>query len=283
MNRSKAGAAALIAFGVVVATAVLIGGPRDQVVMRAAARWNGARFVETGGGVRQRAGNDCGPAALAHALRTLGIPAPYPDPDARVVLTRKGCRFGDLLRECERYEVDARIDRISATRLEGIAPPAILFLKRGHFVVYEGWRGDHVLVHDPAIGRVEYAWLSLARRWRGEVMLFPAESRPTATTREDSPQEGGGDESDRSEDRGVGRARRVGRRAAGVRRAEDVFGGRRGRDRRAQLEGLRGFAPAHLHAGEDLGGYGDVQRVLLTDGVRPGRTRTSAIGPPAGR
>jgi ABC-type bacteriocin/lantibiotic exporter with double-glycine peptidase domain len=118
--------------------------------------------------------NDCGPAALADCLRRLGSPVPYPDPASGVRLGPRGCGFGELVAEAERYGHRAVHRRVDPDSVRGLRPPAVLYLRRGHFVVYEGpgESGDFV-IHDPALGRVAMGRAALARLWTGDVLVFP--------------------------------------------------------------------------------------------------------------
>jgi len=139
----------------------------------------GGRFVEIGQGVLQTGPNDCGPAALAHCLRELGVPAPYPDPACGVTLTARGCRLDALAEEAGRRGQEARCRRLDPHRIRDVKPPAILHAREGHFLVYEGMDADgRARLHDPAVGRVSYRVASLARRWTGHVLEF--RGRPAA-------------------------------------------------------------------------------------------------------
>lgn len=194
MNRSRIAGLVVVGFGaaaVALVSPALRSAPAEHGVRHIVARWNGATFVEVGDGVFQRRGNDCGPAALAHALRLLGVPAPYPDTSSTIELGRRGCRFGDLHRECGRYGVAAEFRRTDVLGLERTRPPAVLFLSRGHFVVFEGSEGGVIRVHDPSIGRIEYRADSFHRRWRGELMWFPRDSERARDGCEAAPQNGG--------------------------------------------------------------------------------------------
>ena len=134
------------------------------------ARLQGARF-HGAGGVRQQAANDCGPAALAHCLRRLGRAAPYPDPDGRLTPGPRGCTFAELAAEARRLGWPVRVRRIVPARLGDVALPAILWLRRGHFVVVEGRTPDgRWLGHDPALGRVSWTPEALERAWGGEIL-----------------------------------------------------------------------------------------------------------------
>ncbi len=152
--------------------AVFVGLARDEHPARVVmARIGGARFHGLGDGVLQRASNDCGPAALAHCLRRLGRVAPYPDPESGVPLGPRGCSLGALAEEASRRGWSVVVRRIGPDELAAVRPPAILHLRPGHFVVWEGrtrdgrWAG-----HDPAVGRVSWSHRALAIRWGGEIL-----------------------------------------------------------------------------------------------------------------
>lgn len=139
-----------------------------------AAMVQGGRYLGPGDGVMQLRANDCGPAALAECLRRLGEPVPYPDPASGVRLGPRGCGFGELVAEAERYGHRAVHCRVSPDSPRGLRPPAVLYLRRGHFVVYVGPReGGGLVIHDPAIGRVALGHRALGRQWTGDVLVFP--------------------------------------------------------------------------------------------------------------
>jgi predicted double-glycine peptidase len=175
---SRAAAATFLAAASAAVVAFFGGAGRDHAIERGLAGARGARFVERGSGVRQRFRNDCGPAALAHALRLLGEEVPYPDPNTTIRLSPRGSGFLDLTREARRWGRRAEGRIIEPHRLQKVRPPAILFLhegplRDGHFVVLEGWseNGEAVL-HDPALGRLSITPASLAAHWRGETLVF---------------------------------------------------------------------------------------------------------------
>ncbi|MFN8178357.1 MAG: cysteine peptidase family C39 domain-containing protein [bacterium] len=129
-----------------------------------------ARFLGEGG-VRQRRATDCGPAALTEALRCLGMDVPYPDPEGGIALGPRGCGLDDLERAAARRGAVARMRRLDPPELDGVRAPAVLHLREGHFVVFEG-RGPSggVLIVDPSLGRLEQSSRNLARHWSGWVL-----------------------------------------------------------------------------------------------------------------
>ncbi|HMB68554.1 MAG TPA: cysteine peptidase family C39 domain-containing protein, partial [bacterium] len=114
-----------------------------------------------------------GPAALAECLRRLGEGVPYPDPDSRVRLSPRGCGFGELTAEAARYGRTAVHRRVGAPGITEVSAPAVVYLRRGHFVVYLGMRDGEVLLHDPALGLLAMDPGALTRSWTGDVMEFP--------------------------------------------------------------------------------------------------------------
>ena len=190
--------AATIAAGVLGAgAAVVVVAREEHPLLSLAARWQGARFEGMGSGVRQQRANDCGPAALAHCLRRLGVPVPYPDAESTIPLGRGGCSFAALAVEAARWGRQASIRRIDPGDLGEVRPPAILYLRRRHFVVYEGRDPEgRVVVHDPALGRLSYPPQGLGRHWGGEVLSFRSREREgpdEERTREQVGEEVGGD------------------------------------------------------------------------------------------
>jgi hypothetical protein len=100
----------------------------------------------------------CGGAAIAMVMRYWGTGGVYAETFADLLdADAKGIRGRDLMRALERYGFEA-------VSLEGDAPriqerlakrqPAIALIEdrpgRLHYVVIVGWRGDRVIVHDPA-------------------------------------------------------------------------------------------------------------------------------------
>jgi ABC-type bacteriocin/lantibiotic exporter with double-glycine peptidase domain len=130
-----------------------------------------ARRLPETGGVRQQRGNDCGPAALAHALRMLGLRVRYPDPDTLLVPGPQGCRLEEIACEAERLGARSSLRKRAPTEIDAVTPPAVLHLAAGHFVTFEGRTpAGGVLLLDPSVGRLEQEPGNLARHWSGWVL-----------------------------------------------------------------------------------------------------------------
>jgi ABC-type bacteriocin/lantibiotic exporter with double-glycine peptidase domain len=168
----------LVVAGVTVFAAVGVA-RHENPARHLAARVRGGRLVDWRDGVAQVHANDCGPAALAHCLRRMGRQVPYPDPHCDVRLGPRGCGFEELVREAGRLGVPARHRRVDTRELDRICVPAVLYLSYGHFVALEEVdRSGRVIVHDPALGRVEFSPGAVRRLWSGDVLEFVAEGVP---------------------------------------------------------------------------------------------------------
>jgi ABC-type bacteriocin/lantibiotic exporter with double-glycine peptidase domain len=169
--RIRITAGAVVAGAVLVVVVAVALGRTEDPLRTAMARWHGARFHGIGDGVLQLRSNDCGPAALAHCLRRLGQPVRYPDFGRGIRLSRRGCTLEQLVEVALQWDWRAVRRRIEPADLAGVSPPAILYLRHGHFVAYEGRSADgRYVFHDPALGRLSYSFESLVRRWGGEIL-----------------------------------------------------------------------------------------------------------------
>lgn len=174
----------LVSWAVLLGAAGTVGGVAavsgwERPLPSLAAMIQGGRYLGPGDGVMQLRSNDCGPAALADCLRRLGHAVPYPDPSSGVRLGPRGCGFGELAAEAERHGRRAAHRRVEPGAIEGISAPAVLYLRRGHFVVYRGRDGGgRVLIHDPALGRVGMTPAALRRIWTGDVLVFEPDRDP---------------------------------------------------------------------------------------------------------
>lgn len=180
----------MLAGSVAAVTAVIVTARGPEAGPQLVAAGRGARWIEAGPGVRQRRANDCGPAALAHALRRTGRTVPFPDAASSLVPRPAGCRLDEIAAEAARLGVPSRLSRSDPDSVEGVGTPALLHLTEGHFVVLEGrsTRGDWI-VWDPAFGRLAYSGSALAARWSGhalELRINPLEPSPEPAPREES-------------------------------------------------------------------------------------------------
>ena len=126
--------------------------------------------------VRQSGPFDCGPAALAHCLRRLGIDAPYPDARGRIRPSVRGCRLDELADEALRWGWEAHARRAPSWAVRRLRAPSILHVDGDHFVVLEAregaGEGQTWRLHDPARGAQRWSTTELQRRWSGWWLEF---------------------------------------------------------------------------------------------------------------
>jgi ABC-type bacteriocin/lantibiotic exporter with double-glycine peptidase domain len=105
-----------------------------------------AHLVDAAASQRQRHRNDCGPASLRR-IRAAGLcRGPLPPIDT----VRRGCTLADLERAATASGACGRIVRFTA--LQQLSLPAILHLRRRHFVVLETLQPDVARLFDPGHG-----------------------------------------------------------------------------------------------------------------------------------
>ncbi|MYS83523.1 NHLP family bacteriocin export ABC transporter peptidase/permease/ATPase subunit [Embleya scabrispora] len=107
--------------------------------------------------VIQLEGVECGAAALAMVLAHFGRHVPLEELRHACGVSRDGAKAANLLRAARAYGMVARGMQMETTALVRSRPPAVLFWKFNHFVVYEGTArrlGRPVIrLNDPAQGR----------------------------------------------------------------------------------------------------------------------------------
>lgn len=119
-----------------------------------------------------RRNSDCGGAALKMILDHYGIQTDY-----RQLLQRlqTGARGTAMLNMREAAKAEGLICegwRLAARDLPAIPLPAVLLMRRDHFVVLDGLEPGHVSILDPARGRLRLTLRALLSSWHGETLLF---------------------------------------------------------------------------------------------------------------
>jgi len=117
---------------------------------------------------------DCGVAALKMVLDHYGIQTAYDELLRRADTgTRAGTSMLALKQLSESHGLRCAGWRLAACDLRGIPLPAILLLRRGHFVVLSSISAaNEVILLDPARGRLRVSLRRLRSLWEGEALLF---------------------------------------------------------------------------------------------------------------
>jgi ABC-type bacteriocin/lantibiotic exporter with double-glycine peptidase domain len=134
--------------------------------------FGGMEYLGREGVFFQQAASDCGGAALMMIFNRYGIHAEYGQLLRRLQTSASGTAMLNM-REVARAEgLVCEGWRLAARDLPSIPLPAVLLLRRDHFVVVDRIEPDHALVLDPARGRLRVSWRRLFSSWHGETLLF---------------------------------------------------------------------------------------------------------------
>jgi ABC-type bacteriocin/lantibiotic exporter with double-glycine peptidase domain len=132
-----------------------------------------SQYLNSEGVFFQQTHSDCGSAALKMVFDRLGIPMEYgrllqrlqPGPEGTTMLRIKEAAESEGLR-CMGW-------RLSFRDLTEIPLPAVLLLRRRHFVVLEGAEAKTgIYILDPVRGRLRLSARKLRSIWEGETLLF---------------------------------------------------------------------------------------------------------------
>lgn len=97
---------------------------------------------------------ECGAASLAMVLAYYGRWIPLEDLRIQCGVTRDGSNAGQLAKVARRHGLSAKGKRLEVESVREESPrPLILFWGFGHFVVFEGMKGNQFQLNDPAGGR----------------------------------------------------------------------------------------------------------------------------------
>lgn len=177
----RAHAAALL-LGVTVGGFGLASSPADPLtasrwMYRATLRARGGSFVPDPGALLQSDLNDCGPAALATLLTSMGGDPPDLKRIGRLAGTgARGTTFAGLSRAARILGVPNRLRRMDPAALVDQSSPLIAWVDRGHYVTLVPDSSDTVLVRDPLAGSYRITVARLRHFWSGEALV--PEPRP---------------------------------------------------------------------------------------------------------
>lgn len=158
--------------------------------------WGLGCVPEPDGASRQQQSDGCGAAVLQAVLRSHGRPVPQRLLWSLTRLRGGGTTAARLADVGNHFGLECRVRRVTRAPDSTLTVaasswplPAVLHLRRGHFVVVRRWTASAVQVFDPAYGGVRVRPQALWRRASGiAVTCVDPENRvPHAARRADAP------------------------------------------------------------------------------------------------
>lgn len=115
---------------------------------------------------------ECGAASLAMLIRYYGGHIPMEKIRVDAGVSRDGSKAGNLIRAAKEYGLEGHGYKKSFSALIQMQPPCIILLNYGHFVVFEGVKGNYAYLNDPSVGRRRLTPEELAAVYGGVVLTF---------------------------------------------------------------------------------------------------------------
>ena len=119
---------------------------------------------------------ECGAAALAMVMAYYGKWVPLEQVRVDCGVSRDGSKASNIWTAAEHYGFDVEAYKTSPEHLRDHGTfPCIIHWNMEHFVVLDGFRGEHVYLNDPARGQVRITWEEFDESFTG-VVLIPTPS-----------------------------------------------------------------------------------------------------------
>ena len=124
--------------------------------------------------VRQATVAECGIACVTMIARYFGSGDDLVSLRRRFGASLKGATLKSVIRACEDLFLSARAVRCSLGELRRLRTPCVLHWELNHFVVLKKVTGSHLIIHDPARGRVRESLAEADRKFTGVALeLMP--------------------------------------------------------------------------------------------------------------
>ena len=115
---------------------------------------------------------ECGAAALCMVMAYYGKWVPLEQARLDCGVSRDGSKAKNIYLAAEHYGFSVKAFRMSPESLkENGQFPCIIHWNMNHFVVLDGFRGNHVYINDPARGQVKVTWDEFDRAFTGVVII----------------------------------------------------------------------------------------------------------------
>lgn len=122
--------------------------------------------------VLQMEETECGAASLGMVLAGFGKYVPLEELRTACGVSRDGSKASSMLKAARSYGLEAKGYRRTLPALKDAQLPAIIFWRYSHWVVLEGFKGDDLLVNDPADGRRRVALAEATQVYSGVSLEF---------------------------------------------------------------------------------------------------------------
>ena len=116
---------------------------------------------------------ECGAASLAMVMAYYGKWVPLEQVRLDCGVSRDGSKAKNIYLAAENYGFEVKAFRASPESLKESGQfPCIIHWNMNHFVVLNGFRGNHAYINDPARGTVKISWEEFDRAFTGIVLEF---------------------------------------------------------------------------------------------------------------
>lgn len=122
--------------------------------------------------IYQMEATECGAASLAMVMGYYGCFMPLEQMRIETGVSRDGCNARNILRAARKFGFTCKGYSKSVEDLGHIKTPAIIHWNFNHFVVFEGFKGGHAYINDPAMGRRKLTMEDLEDSFTGIVLTF---------------------------------------------------------------------------------------------------------------
>lgn len=116
---------------------------------------------------------ECGAASLAMVLAYYGKWVPLEQVRVDCGVSRDGSKLKNILLAAKQYGMKAKAFRLEAEDLRDQGPyPCIIHWGFNHFVVLDGFRGNHAILNDPARGQISVSWEEFNQNFTGICLML---------------------------------------------------------------------------------------------------------------